>query len=248
MGIVHGGLSDLAPPYRMARPRPDFHLVLATLAGTGRCTIPQCPSRLLPGDLLVVPAGTPCAYGIHGQHWSIAWFHIDQNRGMGSALGHRGAVVHRTDATRLAAAMDGYIEELRTGDTEAAALEARLIIRRLERELRTDLDHAAADDRRRLAGLWSHVERDLRRRWTIGDLASVLHVSSASLFRLCARYVGLRPMEYIARMRMERARHLLRYSGEPVKAVASMVGYGDAAAFSTAYRRLIGRSPDQDRH
>jgi transcriptional regulator GlxA family with amidase domain len=143
--------------------------------------------------------------------------------------------------------MAGFIAEVRTGDGEAAVLEARLVARRLERELAADLDRDASGERRRLAELWNAVDRDLRRRWTVGDLAAVLHVSPATLFRLCARHAGMRPMGQVARLRMERAGQLLRHSDEPVKAVARLVGYGDASSFSTAYRRHTGRSPERDR-
>ena len=143
--------------------------------------------------------------------------------------------------------MEGFIDDLRSGDPESASLEARLAARRLERDIQVDLDRVAAADRRRLGELWNTVDRDLRRRWSISDLASAFHVSPATFFRLCARHAGVRPMEQVARLRIERAGQLLRRSDEPVKAIARLVGYGDASAFSTAYRRITGRSPEQDR-
>jgi len=247
LGVTQAGLSDLVPPYEMSRPDPAFHLVLATLAGRGWSRIVGCAPRLHTGDLLVVPAGTPCAYGISGKRWRIAWFHIERDRGLGAALGAHGAVVHRSEASRLAAAMDGFIDELRAGDHHAAALESRLIAHRLERDVQADLDRVAVSERRRLGDLWNTVDADLRRRWTIADLAAAFHVSPATLFRLCASHAGVRPMEQVARLRMQRASQLLRSSGEPVKAIARLVGYGDASAFATAYRRITGRSPEQDR-
>lgn len=247
IGVAQAGLSELAPPYEMIRPDPFFHLVLATLTGRGWCRIAGCEPTMKSGDLLVVPAGTPCAYGISGSRWHIAWFHIERDRGLGAALGAHGAVIHHTNVKRLVAAMDGFIDEVRAGDNQAATFESRLIAHRLEREVQVDLDRISLSERRRLGELWNLIDRNLRHRWTIGDLASACHVSPATLFRLCARHAGVRPMEQVAKLRMQRAGQLLHNSDEPVKTIARLVGYGDASAFSTAYRRITGRSPAQDR-
>lgn len=247
LGVQLAGVSALAPPYRMVRSRPDFHCVVGTTGGAGWCEIAGCPPRLGSGELLVIPAGTPCAYGIRGRRWDIAWFHLDARRGLGAALARRPAAVHQAVLLpRLAGAMEAYLTEARDDDVgaqRAAALAARLVACQLERELAADLDPRAAQARRRLQELWDAVDRDLRRRWTVAELAARLHESPASLFRLCAKHGGERPMAMVARLRLERARLLLRESDEPLKAVAARVGYRNAFAFSAAFKRFAGVSP-----
>ena len=53
------------------------------------------------------------------------------------------------------------------------------------------------------------------------------------------------PMLYLTRWRMLLAGHRLREGGETVSAIAHAVGYESEAAFSTAFRRIKGRSPRQ---
>jgi len=50
-------------------------------------------------------------------------------------------------------------------------------------------------------------------------------------------------MAMVARLRLERARHLLRETDEPVKSIAQRVGYANQFAFSTAFKRVTGLSP-----
>jgi AraC-like DNA-binding protein len=46
---------------------------------------------------------------------------------------------------------------------------------------------------------------------------------------------------------MQTAADLLCYSGEKISSIAIRLGYGDAFAFSTAFKRIMGKSPQQFR-
>jgi len=48
-------------------------------------------------------------------------------------------------------------------------------------------------------------------------------------------------------MRLERARHLLRYGALPVSEVAVACGFGSAAYFARAYRAHFGHPPRTER-
>jgi AraC-like DNA-binding protein len=50
-------------------------------------------------------------------------------------------------------------------------------------------------------------------------------------------------MDYLTRWRMLLAGDRLTQSGEPVSVVAQALGYESESAFSTAFKRVMGRSP-----
>ena len=54
--------------------------------------------------------------------------------------------------------------------------------------------------------------------------------------------VALPPMQYLALWRMQRASRLL-LDGERVSEVARAVGYESEAAFSRAFKKLVGEAP-----
>ena len=55
--------------------------------------------------------------------------------------------------------------------------------------------------------------------------------------------LGASPMKHLTALRMRRADAMLRTGAYEVQAVAGLVGYSDAFAFSTAFRRHFGISP-----
>ncbi len=79
--------------------------------------------------------------------------------------------------------------------------------------------------------------------WTLEDLARESHTSRSVLAERFKHFVGEPPMQYLARWRMQLAAGLLAEGNANVSAVAFEVGYGSEAAFSRAFKKLVGMSP-----
>jgi AraC-like DNA-binding protein len=78
--------------------------------------------------------------------------------------------------------------------------------------------------------------------WTVERLAREVGVSRSVLAERFTRLVGQPPMQYLALWRMQLASRLL-LDGRPVAAVADAVGYESEAAFSRAFKKLVGEAP-----
>jgi len=78
--------------------------------------------------------------------------------------------------------------------------------------------------------------------WTVESLARAVGVSRSVLADRFAEMVGQPPMQYLALWRMQLASRLL-LEGEPVARVAAAVGYESEAAFSRAFKKLLGVPP-----
>lgn len=85
------------------------------------------------------------------------------------------------------------------------------------------------------------------RRWTVAELAREAGVSRAALARRFHELVGEPPMSFLTGWRMALAADLLREPGTTIGSVADQVGYSTPFAFSTAFKRLRGVSPQQYR-
>jgi transcriptional regulator GlxA family with amidase domain len=81
----------------------------------------------------------------------------------------------------------------------------------------------------------------------VSGIANRLGVSARQLERLFQRHLGVTPAAYQLRLRLERARELLRLSPLPVTDVGLACGFQSAAHFSTAYARHFGRPPSRER-
>jgi AraC-like DNA-binding protein len=79
--------------------------------------------------------------------------------------------------------------------------------------------------------------------WTIDELASTVGLSRSALAERFTHFVGTPPMQYLAHWRMQLASHLLASGSASLAEIAHAVGYGSEAAFSRAFKRLVGTSP-----
>lgn len=94
----------------------------------------------------------------------------------------------------------------------------------------------------------ARMSSSLSAQLTITDLAEVGTVSAAHLTRLFRTQLGYPPMTYLARLRMIKARELLRDDRLSIKEVAGQVGYADGHHFAREFRRFDGMSPSQYRN
>ena len=92
---------------------------------------------------------------------------------------------------------------------------------------------------RALAALHARPRHD----WTLDELARDSASSRTVLAERFTHFVGLAPMQYLARWRMQLAASLLLDGQATIADVAYRVGYGSEAAFSHAFKKLVGSSP-----
>ncbi|WP_237067469.1 GlxA family transcriptional regulator [Microbulbifer guangxiensis] len=91
------------------------------------------------------------------------------------------------------------------------------------------------------------MEKHLASPLTIQQIAEKIKTSTRELERLFKREVGTPPKRYYRRLRLERARQLLRQTDMTVLDIAISCGFQSAAYFSSAYREDFGISPSRDR-
>jgi AraC family transcriptional regulator of arabinose operon len=108
----------------------------------------------------------------------------------------------------------------------------------------------AASNRRldpRLSAILRFIDAHLMSRLTLPTLAREASTSVSNLSLLFRKQVGLAPIQFLERRRMQLAMELLRLSPLPIKEVALRVGIENAFYFSARFRRHVGVSPRQYR-
>lgn len=81
------------------------------------------------------------------------------------------------------------------------------------------------------------------RNWTIEELAREVGLSRSALAERFASLVGMPPMQYLAKWRMQIASGLLSGGGVNIATIAAESGYGSEAAFSRAFKKIVGAPP-----
>jgi len=87
------------------------------------------------------------------------------------------------------------------------------------------------------------IHRDPACAWTVAGLATEVAMSRSAFAARFTELVGEPPMHYVARWRMYIALTWLKEDGAALGEIAIRLGYQSEAAFSRAFKRLMGVSP-----
>jgi len=117
--------------------------------------------------------------------------------------------------------------------------EARSGISRLLRGEESLPAPTSAIVKRTVAFLNGHYSAGITR-W---KLAEAVNASEDYVSRVFHRELGLTPWEYLTKLRVQRAKELLRGSSRSVAQVALAVGFADQAYFSRVFKKAVGASP-----
>ncbi|MEJ1936093.1 AraC family transcriptional regulator, partial [Nostoc sp. NIES-2111] len=104
---------------------------------------------------------------------------------------------------------------------------------------------AACDPK--LAPALGLMHGDPARDWRLPELAKAAAMSRTAFAAHFKAVAGMAPLAYLTEWRMRVAERMLRESAKPVARIAQAVGYTSEAAFSTAFKRVIGHSPRRRR-
>lgn len=80
---------------------------------------------------------------------------------------------------------------------------------------------------------------------SLSDLCSRFHFSKNHIIHLFRAEFGLTPVEYLNRLRLQKARHLLESTAEPLEAVALDCGFRSYSHFYRMFCRESGMPPIQ---
>ncbi|MCZ2846922.1 AraC family transcriptional regulator [Modestobacter sp. VKM Ac-2978] len=100
---------------------------------------------------------------------------------------------------------------------------------------------ALADDR--IGTVLRLMHEDPARRWTVPELARTATMSRSAFAVRFRTLVGAPPLDHLLRLRMHAAGRDLQRGTATVSAVGAAWGYGSDAAFSNAFKRVMGTSP-----
>lgn len=99
------------------------------------------------------------------------------------------------------------------------------------------------DARRPIEPALRYVSENYMRQLRVGELAASCAMSPSYFRKIFDRIMGMPPLEYVNRYRINRAMNLLRGTDETVLQVAVQTGFPSVATFNRNFRRFVGTSP-----
>lgn len=237
------GYSAARPGYEFVRHHPEFSQILACTGGEGDVLIGDAWRRCPAGFAYVTAPRALCAYHVRpGGRWRVCWVLYEECVKLPSIDPGDPPRLVQMEAIGLNLAIEGLCHEA-GGEAEPATLDVWAAL--LHRQVLRLLQPGGGDPR--LGQLWAAVRHDLAGAWNLERMARVAGVSEESLRRLCLRYFGRPPLSHLTHLRMRFAADLLSCTAEKITSIAGRAGYGDAFAFSNAFKREIGVPPSRYR-
>ena len=218
-----------------------------------------------PGSLVLVPRGVPHSQQ-HERGELVRWRYVTLNEGY---LLHRMPQRYQTELAPLLGAAAGGIFLAQCAEGGAQALFSLMFSLRNRGSLRTaqqeelcalllltlllhqaesaPAPEAIAPDtlgaRLPLKPALTYVREHFREDVKIGDMARSCSMSESYFRRVFTKSMGLTPLEFVNRYRVQRSMYLLRITSEPVQNIAARVGFSSIAAFNRNFRSCAGMSP-----
>ncbi|WP_106418277.1 GlxA family transcriptional regulator [Salinicola tamaricis] len=132
----------------------------------------------------------------------------------------------------------------------SAAISEMFICERVrgeEDQQRVPLKHVLGTTQPKLLEIVALMEANIEEPIELDELASYVDVSRRQLERLFQRHLHCSPSRYYLKLRLTRARQLLKQTPLPIIEIASACGFVSTPHFSKCYREYFGTPPREDR-
>ena len=228
---------------------PDYNLIYV-MRGHVAWVIAETRLDMHPGDLMIIPP----AVVHHGfsvtQKITLASVHVEVRLPGGQdvfTLLNPPSFQHLSRGCHLDRYFRGIADEFDRGEDEGRGIMmpgwSHLIARELFRHDACAglLRPSVADPM--VADLLRELDRFVAQPVTLSELARRSGFSAQHLNRIFRHSLGMTPLQYLLRMRLERAAALLGEGSRTVNAIARDCGFEDAYYFSRLFKQHYGQSP-----
>lgn len=247
------GVGHPQEPIRRPHGYPQ-HQWIQVRSGRLRLTVAETTGTARAGDGFYLRPEEPHAYLAEGGGGAVVdWIGFD---GPGVADALAGGPLGRSGVYRLTgtSAVDRVFEKTWSTASEPGVPGARLSscvyeLLMVLTEVAAGLGQSsAASGLGRLEPVLAALSHRPSHPWDIDVLASLIGVTPQHLGRLFRRSLGQSPLEYLVRLRLNRALQLLLERPDlRIHEVGEAVGYPDPNYFIRLFRRREGRTPGQFR-
>ncbi|MCC3375161.1 AraC family transcriptional regulator [Cohnella sp. REN36] len=228
------------------------HLIFQfTLNGEGAINLDGVTHQLKPGTAFLVTSPSPHRYyyaGQNGEPWEFVWLNAKGE----DALRLWSRIVERTGPLLALSpaslpierfwALYRAVSEERVSDP--ATLSSQLyawmlsLFEPVRSAVRPDRTAPAPLDKAKRY-MQAHYAEDV----SLEDIAAYSGVSRAYLCRLFQRKLGVSPLEYLRRRRVEAAVTMLRRTDLSAQEIGRRCGFESASYFGQVFRQYLGLSP-----
>ena len=247
------GLFYSGPGYYTTREGLDSYLVKLTLSGSGILTYSGASYSLHPGDFFWIDCKQPQDYRTakDADHWHVIWIHFNgpnardyyQLFTQGNEQNPVGRVSAGSNIPQLMDLLTRFYPEesgdLST-DIRCANLLTQLLTGLLDSISPTPQSPKLPPS---IMAVRNHIYQNYNQAITLDDLSQKFNISKFYLQRTFSKYMGHSPYGYQQKIRIAKAKELLRTTDLPVNMIADSVGFESSSAFIAVFKNQENITP-----
>ncbi|MFA5687928.1 MAG: AraC family transcriptional regulator [Kiritimatiellales bacterium] len=247
--VVCGGREQCAPDYRVERSRFKFCSLEFVSAGKGILTLHKKTWPLRPGAIYFYGSHTPHCIETDSSAPMIKHFVDFSGSGLTALVKRTGLYKTPIYTTNILRVRTLFNMLLKTGVTESRHRDELCVL--LLKQLLLYADETAmpqqeafSQARQTFQQCRLYIEQNFQTLTGIEQIATACHIDKAYLCRLFKRYADETPLQFLTRLKMNRAAALLLRPEVLIKQVAEKSGYSDPCHFSRVFKRIYDIPPE----
>lgn len=238
--------------YQTAVERPggyEWHQIFYCASGHGNLTTDVLTAQIHPGDYFFLPKGQPHSYCPEKEKWDVRWTSFG-----GSACDDTLERLHMTQAVVIHPDRDNTLEK--TFDRMITAMETDILyadyrcsgyiydyILEFHRYMSSETDSEKSRNTTMLMPALRHMYEHFKSDISVTELSALVGVTPQHFCRVFGRTMGMRPVEFLNKIRIEEAKRLLTQTDFTVAKAAEQSGFHDTCYFSALFKRYTGVTP-----
>ena len=233
----------------------DEYILLYCTEGSGSVEVGGRAVRLLQNQFMVVPRGVPHSYRSDANHpWSLYWIHL---RGQNAQLMTQGMEspqdIPPSDASRIDERNRLFDEIFQTLDTnvsiEAHEYASAILVHYLATFRHVGIYRSSGPASASVVHgdeavrkVIHFMNENIEQRLTVADLAECSGLSESYLYRRFVKQVGIAPIDYFNRLKINRACFWLMNTNMSVSQISSRLDFSESQYFARAFKKVMGVS------
>ena len=243
---------DYRPDWKLAKHEHDYFQMIYFVAGTGRLFLDDSEHPIQSGDLCLIKPNK-----VHGFSPESLVKTLDLKFSVKAGRLRQGLCEAVDVIFEKGSGISGIFEHIRWEGEHTDYLYREIcnvfLCQILIHYLRQDRNRAAAANsgledsgepadelvRQTLQFIEKHFAEDL----TLGQIANAMRRSDRHIRQHFEESLGISPMRFLLRYRVQRARELIQYSDYGLKKVAELAGFKTIHHFARVFHEITGEAP-----
>lgn len=230
--------------------RPDGIDSFQLLYTEKGCGIVKIDDEFIPvpeKSMMILPPNIPHYYEMQGKEWETHWITFS-GWGTERLFDVDATVVHIPDNINFTEKFRKILSlrQSQEWNVQSSAILYSLLLDC--KELVPEAQGSAYKLRRKLRECLKYVQNNYMKPIELSYLAELSGVSREHLCRIFRQYTGMRPFEYIMKIRLQKAKELLLLEEEmSISEIAKKTGFQSNSYFSSVFRKTVGCTAEEYR-